>query len=118
MKLVTKNPKYTIEAQIGVVSKVPNSGGLTAKFIAEHNEDRLKSGLVKYLHYDKFSIVGKKITLGQGFELPKTTDFSGGLQKIMPSLLFKGKFTHLRPAELVPVKYTKYQNMVSLQTNQ
>ena len=117
VKLVTKNPKYTIDAQIGIVSKVPNSGGLEEMFIADHNVDEVKSGLVKYPVNDKFSIVGKKITLFRGFEGPKTTDFTDAIEKIFNSLISDFKMTDLGQSKLIPVKYTKYQNMVSLQTN-
>ncbi|MDC0458913.1 hypothetical protein OAM32_03905 [Alphaproteobacteria bacterium] len=113
--LITKNPKYKITASGGSVSKVPNSGGSSMVVFADRFGEMVKSGLVETKN-DEFSIVGKKITLGQGFETPKTFDLAG-LSNLIP-MFSGGEITDLRQSKIIPVKYTKYQNMVSLQTIQ
>ena len=114
--LITKNPEYTITASSGLVVKSPNSGGLSEFVFARGTDEMIAKSFSLKTQGDKFGIVGKKITLGQGFETQQTIDLSD-LSNFSP-VISGGKVTDLRQSKLIPVKYTKYRNMVSLQTIQ
>ncbi|MDA8873861.1 hypothetical protein N9J12_08585 [Alphaproteobacteria bacterium] len=114
--LITKNPKYTITASNGVVVKSPNSGGLSEFVLARGIDEKIAKSFSLKTQGDKLGIVGKKITLGQGFETQQTIDLAD-LSNFSP-VISGGKVTDLRQSKLIPVKYTKYRNMVSLQTIQ